>query len=58
MRSGVRRGLWFGLVGLTLAGAIGFGVWQPSGGNAPDAPYRLATVDRGLNTASVRATGT
>jgi HlyD family secretion protein len=43
---------------LALAGAAGLAIWRPIGGNAADAPYRLASVDRGTITASVRATGT
>lgn len=43
---------------LALVGVIAFVVWRPSGGSAADTPYRLATVDRGPITASVRATGT
>ncbi len=46
------------LVVLALAGAAGFYVWRPIGGAAAHAPYRLASVDRGPITASVRATGT
>ncbi|HST94609.1 MAG TPA: efflux RND transporter periplasmic adaptor subunit, partial [Microvirga sp.] len=33
-------------------------LWKPTGGNASDQAYRLAAVDRGPITASVRATGT
>ena len=33
-------------------------VWDPAGGKASDSAYRLALVDRGAITASVRATGT
>jgi HlyD family secretion protein len=46
------------MVVLAVAGAIALVVWWPSGGSAADAPYRLAPVDRGAITASVRATGT
>jgi HlyD family secretion protein len=46
------------LVVLALAGAAGLYVWRPIGGAAAQAPYRLASVDRGPITASVRATGT
>jgi HlyD family secretion protein len=45
-------------VALALIGVIAFFVWNPTGGSAADVPYRLAPVDRGLITASVRATGT
>jgi HlyD family secretion protein len=54
----VRRLFAFGIVALALAGVIAFFVWNPTGGSAADVPYRLAPVDRGLITASVRATGT
>jgi HlyD family secretion protein len=54
----VRRLFAFAIMALALAGVIAFFVWNPTGGSAADAPYRLATVDRGLITASVRATGT
>jgi HlyD family secretion protein len=54
----VRR-VWLWVFGfLVVAGAAGFVLWGPTGGNASDAPYRLASVDRGPITASVRATGT
>jgi HlyD family secretion protein len=43
---------------LLVAGAAGFVLWKPTGGNASDQAYRLGTVDRGSITASVRATGT
>ena len=43
---------------LAVAGAAGFLVWRPAGGNASDAAYRLAAAARGPITASVRATGT
>jgi HlyD family secretion protein len=43
---------------LASAGAAGFMLWQPVGGSAAVAPYRLASIDRGAITASVRATGT
>jgi len=46
------------LIVLAIAGAIGFFFWGPTSGGAVDAPYRLASVDRGPITASVRATGT
>jgi len=55
---GVRR-VWFWVIGvLAVAGAAGFFLWRPAGGNASDAAYRLAAVERGPVTASVRATGT
>jgi HlyD family secretion protein len=54
----VRR-VWLWVFGfLVVAGAAGFVLWRPAGGGASDAPYRLASVDRGPITASVRATGT
>jgi HlyD family secretion protein len=40
------------------AGGAGFVLWNPVSSNASDAGYRLASVDRGPITASVRATGT
>jgi HlyD family secretion protein len=43
---------------LAVAGIAGFFLWRPTGGNASDAAYRLASIDRGPITASVRATGT
>ncbi|MGO4571171.1 efflux RND transporter periplasmic adaptor subunit [Microvirga sp. 2TAF3] len=53
------RRVWFWLVGiLAVAGTVGFFLWRPAGGNASDAAYRLAAVERGPITASVRATGT
>ncbi len=53
------RRVWLWLVGLlVVAGAAGFVLWRPASGNASDMAYRLATVDRGPITASVRATGT
>ncbi|WP_230530971.1 efflux RND transporter periplasmic adaptor subunit [Microvirga roseola] len=53
------RRVFLGLVGfVAIAGTAGFVLWQPTGGNASDAAYRLAAVDRGPLTASVRATGT
>ena len=53
------RRTWFWLVGiLATAGAAASFLWQPTGGSASDAAYRLASVDRGPMTASVRATGT
>jgi HlyD family secretion protein len=53
----LRRALIFTILALGLAGVIGFLVWRPTGGSAADAPYRLAAIDRGPITASVRATG-
>lgn len=53
------RRVWLWLIGIVLmAGAAGFVLWKPTGGNASDQAYRLGTVDRGPITASVRATGT
>ena len=53
------RRIWLWVFGLfVVAGAAGFVVWRPAGGNASDAAYRLAAVDRGPVIASVRATGT
>src|SRR5215207_2459098 len=57
-RVSVRRLLAIAVAVVALAGAIGFFAWAPTGGSAADAPYRLASVDRGAITASVRATGT
>ena len=54
----MRRLLAIAVAVVALAGAIGFFAWGPTGGSAADAPYRLASVDRGAITASVRATGT
>ena len=54
----MRRLFVFSLVAMALAGVIAVIVWSPTGGSAADAPYRLASVDRGPITASVRATGT
>ena len=54
----VRRLVIIGLIVAALAGAAGLFVWRPTGGSAADIPYRLATVDRGPITASVRASGT
>src|SRR3712207_9428837 len=51
-----------GGVMLALAGAAGAVAFSPTfnpwGGSAADAPYRVGVVDRGPITASVRATGT
>jgi HlyD family secretion protein len=53
------RRAWLWLIGLVLvAGGAGVLLWKPTGGNASDQAYRLAAVDRGPITASVRATGT
>jgi HlyD family secretion protein len=49
--------LWL-IVVLLVAGGAGFVLWKPTGSNASAQAYRLATVDRGPITASVRATGT
>ena len=49
--------LWL-IVVLLVAGGAGFVLWKPTGGNASAQAYRLAAVDRGPITASVRATGT
>jgi HlyD family secretion protein len=54
----VRRLFILVILALALAGVTAFFVWNPTGGSAADVPSRLATVDRGLITASVRATGT
>lgn len=54
----MRRFFLFGILLLALAGAIALFVWNPTGGSAADVPYRVATADRGLISASVRATGT
>jgi HlyD family secretion protein len=54
----VRRFLFMAVIVALAAGALGLFVWSPRGGSAADAPYRLATLDRGAITASVRATGT
>src|SRR5215218_4241116 len=54
----VRRGWVLGLAALAAAGAGGYHLYGPAGGSAADAPYRLASVDRGPIIASVRATGT
>jgi HlyD family secretion protein len=54
----VRRLFILVILALALAGVTAFFVWNPTGGSAADVPYRLATVDRGLITASARATGT
>jgi HlyD family secretion protein len=43
---------------LAIAGTAGFYLWQPGGNNSAGAAYRLANVDRGTVTATVRATGT
>ena len=53
----VRRLLILSLVLVALGGAAGFVAFNPPGGGA-EAPYRLATLDRGPITATVRATGT
>ena len=54
----MRRAWFFGFSVLALVGAAGFFAWGASGGGAADAPYRLASVDRGPIIAGVRATGT
>src|SRR4051812_4960756 len=57
-RTALRRLFAWTVILLAAAGAIALFVWWPSGGSAADAPYRLASVDRGAITATVRATGT
>ena len=54
----MRRVWLFTGVALAAASAAGYYMWHPSSGSAADIPYRLANVDRGTVTASVRATGT
>ena len=54
----MRRIFLFGILALALAGVIAVFVWNPTGGSAADVPYRVAPADRGLISASVRATGT
>ena len=54
----MRRVWLWSCLALALAGAGGYAVWRPTGGSAADTPYRVASVDRGPITASVRATGT
>jgi len=55
---GVRK-TWIWLIGaLAICGSAVLFVWDPAGGKASDSAYRLALVDRGDITASVRATGT
>ena len=54
----MRRAWFFGFSVLALVGAAGVFAWGASGGGAADAPYRLASVDRGPIIAGVRATGT
>jgi HlyD family secretion protein len=49
--------LWTFLV-LAIAGAAGFYLWQPAGHGSAAVAYRLANIDRGTVTATVRATGT
>jgi HlyD family secretion protein len=49
--------LWTFLV-LAVAGAAGLYLWQPAGHGSAAVAYRLANVDRGTVTATVRATGT
>jgi HlyD family secretion protein len=53
----LRRLLIWSLVLLAVGGAAGFFVFSPPGGGT-EAPYRVATLDRGAITATVRATGT
>ncbi|QFU17142.1 efflux RND transporter periplasmic adaptor subunit [Microvirga thermotolerans] len=55
---GVRRVWWLMVAIVAAAGMAGFFLWRPAGGSASDAAYRLAAVERGPITASVRATGT
>ena len=53
------RRVWHWMMAASaLAGIAGFYVWRPVGGSAADVPYRLANVERGTITATVRATGT
>lgn len=54
----VRRAWLWVVAVLAIAGATGFFLWKPTGGNASDAAYRLASVDRGPIVSIVRATGT
>ena len=49
------------LIGSALAVLVlgaGYTLLRPAGGSANDTPYRMAAIDRGQITASVRATGT
>jgi HlyD family secretion protein len=54
----VQRFLFAAIVVALTGGALGLFLWSPGGGSAADVPYRIASVDRGAITASVRATGT
>ena len=53
----MRRAFLILLLIALVAGAGAAGWWSLSRGTASEAPYRLATVDRGSIVASVRATG-
>jgi HlyD family secretion protein len=53
----VRRVWVWGVAALALAGAGGYAWTTTAGGAGNEAPYRVASVDRGTITASVRATG-
>ncbi len=53
----MRRVLVWGVATLALAGAGAYAWTTSAGGAGGEAPYRLAAVDRGTITASVRATG-
>jgi HlyD family secretion protein len=54
----VRRIFVFGILLSALAGIMALFAWNSTGGSAADVPYRVAPIDRGPITASVRATGT
>lgn len=52
------RRVWvWGLAAMAAAGAGAYAWTNAGGGTAGEAPYRVAAVDRGTITASVRATG-
>ncbi|KAB0267040.1 HlyD family efflux transporter periplasmic adaptor subunit [Microvirga brassicacearum] len=53
------RKTWLWLIGvLAVCGTAAFIFWTSAGGRASDPAFRLAAIDRGDLTASVRATGT
>lgn len=54
----MKRWLWPAVIVFVLSAAAGGYAYSVSGSGSNDAPYRLASIDRGNITASVRATGT
>ncbi|MGL4441275.1 MAG: efflux RND transporter periplasmic adaptor subunit [Bosea sp. (in: a-proteobacteria)] len=54
----MKRWLWPAVIALLVSAAAGSYAYSVSGNGSNDPPFRLASIDRGNITASVRATGT